>query len=141
MKNKTFTVVIEKRHCEGRNYGSNDDCPMCAAIREQLPDFKLKSVGGDYARDVTGRHYYFKTAMTLHLPGDKWNSTEVDKLRKGEIDKVTVVFSEKKLNSGQEVQECDATKMPIEPEVGKTKYVVVKVSESIYDQVKELVMS
>lgn len=47
----------------------------------------------------------------------------------------------KKLNSGQEAQECDATNDHQGTEVGTKKYVVVKVSESIYDQVKELVMS
>lgn len=45
MKN-SYSVVIEKRHCIGADYGNIIDCPLFRAIREQLPEFPLHSVGG-----------------------------------------------------------------------------------------------
>lgn len=48
----------------------------------------------------------------------------------------------KKMNSEPEVQECDATKLPIEQEAGaKKNYIVVKVSETIFEQAKDLILS
>lgn len=56
---------------------------------------------------------------------------------------LAALYDIKKMTKEPEVQECDATMMPIEQEAGKTKkeYVVVKVSETIYEQAKELILS
>jgi len=83
----SYTVVVRKEHCEGREYTSIDDCPLCAAIRNQIPEFPLKSVSGSFVRDKVNNLYFFATSE------DGWNVSVILDLLNGVIDNRIVTFS------------------------------------------------
>lgn len=96
-KETVYEVVIEKRHCEGRAYFDNKNCPLCAAIKEQIPDFKLKSVGGDYVRDTDNNLYFFDARYKIG-----WEKFIMSAILSGEVQSHKVTFS-KKLNQGTSI--------------------------------------
>lgn len=99
----SYTVTIRKEHCEGRSYMSNDNCPLCAAIREQLPGFPLRSVGGDYVRDTSSGEW--KIDNCLYPYG--WESIMVHRILSGEVKEHKVTFS---------IDKPETTPVPIKSE-------------------------
>jgi len=102
--------MVRKEHCEGMDYLDPTGCPLCAAIREQLPDFKLYSVSGDFVRDKNNNPYYFDSH-----PTNGWTSSRVRQLESGGIDSFKVTFT------------CSNYKGPIEEPKPKTEYRVREV--------------
>lgn len=91
-KIEAYTVVIEKRHCEESDgYRSNTNCPLCVAIHEQLPNFKLDSVsGGGLLFDKNFNPFRFDIGYKKQT---EWSSISMRYLLEGEIDKIIVTFS------------------------------------------------
>lgn len=140
MEKTSYTVIIEKRHCEmSRGYNSNTNCPLCVAIREQFPNFKLKSVGGSYLFDLNGDVYHFNASLEKYSDRfDRWNWTTVNMLKSGEINSYTLIFTKK-------IKEPFLPSLPEDTIVGENKkesrYVVVSIPETISKQTKELILS
>lgn len=44
MTQETYTVVIEKRHCENTFFSDVRDCAVCKAIKEAYPELKDKDI-------------------------------------------------------------------------------------------------
>src|SRR5688572_9406903 len=72
----SYTVVITKKHCEGRFYKDTENCPLCSAIREQLPNFPLRSVGGSHVTDKDYRIWSFP-ALYEHGGAVTWNTNTI----------------------------------------------------------------
>lgn len=124
----SYTVTVRDSHCEGREYGSNRNCPLCAAIREQLPDFKLSYVGGNRLRDVDGNSYEFKAFFGEGAILELWNHKVVQMLKHGEISEQKVTFNLVGNHKAAPIQK---------PEV-REKIRYVSVSPSITESTKEL---
>lgn len=79
-------LVIRPDHCYASELGWCDrlHCPVAEAIREQYPDFRLRSVGGSFIRDMDRVDYYFDFM--------EWNSGIMQKLITGKIAQVTIKF-------------------------------------------------
>lgn len=114
-----YTVVVEKRHCEGRKYQSNTDCPLCAAIREQIPNFKLKSVGGIGLHDSDGGRWLL--VVSNYGSADAWVSTKVQDLMNGKIKSVRVTFKNELLSKEPDAQASVATKPIVVPSAWPNK--------------------
>lgn len=84
---KQYTVTITKKHCENAQYFSCTDCPVFRAVKEQLPDFPLKSVGGWYIRDTSGVERRFEKENE-----NVWSLIHMKQLMSDEIDKVVLTF-------------------------------------------------
>ena len=79
-----YTVIIKKEHCLNTTYSDYKDCGLARAIRDQFPEFKLKSIGGSYVRDTD--HNEWKFDMTC------WANSQFESLLKGEIESVSVTL-------------------------------------------------
>ena len=84
----TYSVVIKRQHTDGATYHSINDCALCRAIREQLPEFDLGTVGGDYLRDSSGNKYFFNSEYRTG-----WNSARFNELSSGKTQEHVVEFT------------------------------------------------
>lgn len=140
MEKTSYTVIIEKRHCEmSSGYVSSTNCPLCVAIREQLPDFKLKNVSGTYVTDMNENRYHFDAVIKKWEDRCMvWNYTTMEMLKLGEINSYTLIFS-------KEIKQPLPPSLPEDTIVGENKkevrYVVVSIPETISKQTKDLILS
>jgi len=75
-------VVIEQKHTVNARYIDNRDCPLFRAIKEQHPEFPLKSVAGTWIRDTENNLYAFNNA--------NWNSEVMKDLREGIVNPIEI---------------------------------------------------
>lgn len=137
MKQTRYSVRIEKRHCEGRKYMSIFDCPLCAAIKEQLPDFKLRSVGGNWVTHENYDRYFFNAYLSgVESLYKTWNSLAVRGLLEDKIPFFDLIFD---LNGTDNY----ATAAIPSVEQPKSKEIIryVSVPTSINEQSKELILN
>lgn len=86
------SVTITKKHCIGNSYMDGNDCPLYRAIREQIPRFPLRTVGGSWLRLIDGT-----TVKILNVASELgfnkgWGCYMMDEIREGKIDSFTVNF-------------------------------------------------
>lgn len=81
------TVTIKKRHCIGTRFLSTDNCPLNAAIKEQLPEFPLWYVAGLTLYDTNDKEYKFHM-----MPGLLWCAARVRDLMSGRLEKYVLSF-------------------------------------------------
>jgi hypothetical protein len=62
-----------------------EDCPLCRAIREQLPDFPLKFVGGVNVEDTDNQQWFFGSYV--------WNISVMHEILAGLIIERPVTFT------------------------------------------------
>lgn len=125
-----YTVIVRKEHCIDRKYSCITNCPLCAAIREQLPEFPLDTVAGSHLTDKSGNTYLIPTMLNGATEDESWDSVTINKLRDGKISEFKVTFTLNKENP------YAAYNPP-----PKEKTVYVTVPESITEQTKELILS
>lgn len=82
-------VIITKQHCEGGSilsrYMNRLDCPLFRAIKEQHPEFPLRSVGGLSIMNKSDQRYKIIS---------NWDCNKVRKLRDGELESFEVIISD-----------------------------------------------
>lgn len=89
---KQYTVVVKKEHCIGTNYMDNLGCPLYLAIKEQLPDFPLKSVGGTHITDLEGRQWNFSKPYYFEN-NNGWGYQKYRYIMDGKINEFPVTFT------------------------------------------------
>lgn len=98
-----YTVIIRKEHCQGNKYGSNDDCGLCRAIKEQLPSLPLRNVGGTTVWTNEG---LFKITSD-------WGFHRFLEIQTGELDNYPVTFASPKLDPVIEAQSIINEEVPV----------------------------
>lgn len=130
---KSYTVTIRKEHCINTQYRDCRGCALYRAIQEQLPGFPLKSVGGNYVRDMDHNRWCFAASP------DGWTASKMENIKKGIVKECVVTFS---LDVPEEEHIASNPPEPKkEQPIIKKRIVYVAVPESIKEQSENLIMS
>lgn len=82
-----YTVTIKQKHCVGNSFSDCYDCGLARAIREQLPEIEIRTVGAVMLHSNDNGVLYFNANMS-----DGWTKLRFDQLRAGNISDFTVVL-------------------------------------------------
>ena len=80
----TYTVIIEKKHCEGADYMDSYDCPLVRVIKETYPELINVKVGGTVLN--------FNRRVDVLFNHENWNSEIMNQLISGKIKQVEIKF-------------------------------------------------
>jgi hypothetical protein len=89
---KNFTVTITKKHCERASYKSHTNCPLAKAIKEQLPQFDLKLVGGMIVDDNAGGEWEIKGDDPMEIIG--WGPRTMEAIISGKKESCNITLTE-----------------------------------------------
>lgn len=128
----SYEVIIRKEHCIGRSFTNIYDCPLCAAIREQLPEFPLEVVGTTSIRTKEGQYWEFNGSLK-ETGNWGWTGARKDALEKGEILEYVVKFTLR--------QSSLHTEEKVEKPVVKEKIRYVGVPITITEETKQLILN